>query len=303
MRIVLIGAIRFSQHCLDVLLGAGADVVGIVTVTPVTSGRHSDFCDLAPTAHAHGIPLVQTDRISAPETIETIRRMRPDILFVFGFSQLLPANLLGIAPLGCVGSHPSLLPRNRGRHPLIWALVEGLTESGLTFFYLDEGADSGDILWQRSFPITLEDDAASLYDKIEQLASQGILEFQPALAEGTAPRIPQDHARATYWRKRTEQDGEIDWSGSAMQAYNLVRALTRPYVGAHTWFQGERLIVWRASAPIDADSSPAASGTVARTGREGAWVQTGAGMLVLREVRTEAGSPVDLQPGDRLVGS
>ena len=124
-------------------------------------------------------------------------------------------------------------------------------KSGLSFFYIDEGTDSGDILWQKSFKITLEDDAHSVYEKIEKLASKAIEEFLPQLETGAAPRIPQDHSQATYWRKRIEKDGEINWGSSTIEAYNLIRALTCPYVGAHTFINGRKMIIWRSKIPKD----------------------------------------------------
>ena len=249
MRIVFIGAVDFSRHCLNEVLQAGGNVVALLTLERERQRVHSDFADLAALASSHRIPVYRVGKISAAENVDLIRSLRPDVIFVFGWSQLISREILDIPRLGCIGTHPALLPRNRGRHPLIWALVEGLTESGLTFFYLDAGADSGDILWQQSFSISIDDDAGRLYKKIQCLASRAIAEFLPQLQQGTAPRIPQDHSLATYWRKRCEADGEINWYAPTIESYNLIRALTRPYVGAHSFQAGNRITVWRAALP------------------------------------------------------
>lgn len=268
MRILFIGTVAFSRHCLEQIMLNNGQVIALLTLPPLDRPRfNSDYTDLRPTAEKYGIPVYPIKKISDPPTLELIRRLAPDILFVFGFSQLIPSEILTLPPKGCVGVHPTLLPRHRGRHPLIWALIHGLRESGLTFFYLDEGADSGDILWQRPFPITLEDTAATLYQKIEQLASNAIREFLPQLEKGTAPRLPQDHTLADYWPKRTRCDGWIHWNRPAMEIYNLIRALTHPYPGAETFFREKPVRIWAATPPVEDKTPPSAkiaAGTICR---------------------------------------
>lgn len=295
MRIVFIGAVDFSQHALRCVLEDGGDVVAVLTLPPDRAHVHSDFADLAPVAAEYGVPLHHVRKTNDPATIELIRSLAPDVIFIFGWSQLVPPEVLSIPRLGCIGTHPTLLPKNRGRHPLIWALVEGLEESGLTFLYLDEGADSGDLLWQRPFKITLEDDAGSLYERIKNLACEAIHEFLPQLEQDTAPRVPQDHAQATYRRKRTEQDGEIDWSISTRATYDLIRALSRPYPGAHTYWNGSKVTVWRAALldPALSSGSDAASlGTVEHAPDGTLRVRTGDGYLTLVDYETANGSRI-----------
>ena len=279
MRIVFIGAVDFSYHCLEVILRQGGNVVAVLNPEKQSARSNSDYADLAPLADEYKVPLYRIAKVKDEYTIELIRSLQPDIIFVFGFSQLIPKQLLDIPPMGCVGTHPALLPQNRGRHPLIWALVEGLSESGLTFFYLDEGADNGDILWQKPFPITMDDDANSLYVKIKTLASQGIEEFLPKLQDGTAPRLPQDHSRASYWRKRTEADGLIIWSNSVLSIFNLVRALTHPYLGAHTFIGSERMIVWKSRIRSILAIDTKLPGEIVEETPDGFLVQCGDGIL------------------------
>lgn len=294
MRILFVGGVEFSRHCLQEVVNHGGSVVGVMTVQRKDAKFNSDYVDLGETASALGIPVHYVEKIRSPESVELIRSISPDVIFVFGFSQLISKEILDIPRLGCVGTHPALLPRNRGRHPLIWALVEGLTQSGLTFFYLDEGADSGDILWQEPFAIKLEDDASTLYEKIRSLASKGIAEFLPQLMNNTAPRISQDASQATYWPKRTARDGEIQWGQSSMTIYNLVRALTHPYPGSHTFLGKEKIIVWKAlppvTEPLGAGTEPPgmvveASGTQRR-------VRTGDGYLTILEYYPTNGNEI-----------
>lgn len=249
MRILFVGAVEFSKHCLKEVLKNGGNVIAIITLDEKYARFNSDYIDLSDVAQEHNIPIYKIDKINKPTNVELIKSLKPDIIFVFGFSQIISKEILDVPPMGCIGTHPTLLPKNRGRHPLIWALVYGLKKSGLTFFYIDEGADSGDILAQKEFEITLEDDASTLYEKMKQLASEIIAENLPLLEDGTAKRIPQDHSKANYWRKRGEKDGEINWTKPTMEIYNLVRALTHPYVGAHTYLNQQKMIVWKARLP------------------------------------------------------
>lgn len=251
MRIVFIGAVDFSKHCLATLIGHQANIVGIFTPKIKKTPFNTDFADLGPIAKKNEIPITYVQNINAPQTIACIRDLHPDVIFVFGFSQLISQNILAIPSKGCIGTHPALLPYNRGRHPLIWAIIEKLEETGLTFFYLDQNADSGDILWQKAFPITHLDDAGTLYTKIKKMASLAISEFLPALQKGTAQRIPQDHNQATYWRKRSKIDGQINWSDTTCTINNLTRALTHPYAGAHTFFKGREAKIWKSKRPKD----------------------------------------------------
>jgi len=290
MRIVFIGTVEFSRHCLQTVLNENVDdengVVAVFTLAREHARFNSDYADLKPIAAAHQIPVYHIRKINEPKTVALIRALRPDVIFVFGFSQLIAKEILDIPPLGCIGTHPALLPRNRGRHPLIWALVEGLSESGLTFFYLGEGADDGDILWQKPFPITLSDDAGTLYEKIKGLADEAIQTFLPQLEGGNAPRKPQDHAQATYWRKRSKKDGEIDWSAPTMTTYNLIRALTQPYVGAHTYLDGHEILIWRSHLPTHPLPEPAlaqAPGTILAHSAAGWAVKTGDHYLHIQE--------------------
>jgi methionyl-tRNA formyltransferase len=301
MRIVFVGTVEFSRRTLEAVLDAGGDVVGVLTLAPEDGTFHSDYADLGPLAADRGVPLRRIRRLDDDETIEVLRRLEPDVVFVFGWSQLLPREVLELPSLGCVGTHPALLPQGRGRHPLVWTLVEGLERSGLTFLYLDEGVDSGDILWQRSFEIELEDDAAALYRKIEELAVAGICEFLPQLEAGTAPRIAQDPEQATHWRKRDDDDRRIDWAASTLSIYNLVRALARPYVGATTVAAGRELVLWRArlpEAPLDAAARAAVPGTILRHWDSSLEVRTGDSSLVALEI--EPFDSAVLRPGQIL---
>ncbi len=284
MRIIFIGSVEFSRRCLLEVLRQGGNVVAVLNPSKKQAEGNNDYADLAPIAKEHGIPLHRIGQIDA-KTVDLIHGLKPDIIFVFGFSQLISKAILDIPPLGCIGTHPAPLPVGRGRHPLIWALVNGLSESGLTFFYLDEKADSGDILWQVPFPITKQDDAGTLYEKMCRLAEWGIAEFLPGLKARTWGRRAQDHSKATYTRKRTEADGLIDWTQPAEQIHNLIRALTHPYCGAHTYADGlKKIIVWKSFIVSPDTQSPVEKpGCIIRINEAGALVQCGEGLIGLTQ--------------------
>jgi methionyl-tRNA formyltransferase len=244
MRIIFIGTVEFSQRALERLLAMNAGVVGVCTLQE--SKFNADYVDLSATCKAHGIPWIYAEDINSAETLGWIQDKSPDVVFCFGWSRLLKQNLLGLAPLGVVGYHPAALPANRGRHPLIWPLVLGLEKTASTFFFMDAGADSGDIISQREIIINDDDDARSLYDKVINCALDQIEEFVPQLATGTYQRHKQNPQHANTWRKRGSADGKIDWRMSAYSIHNLVRGLARPYVGAHFIVDGQEIKVWKA---------------------------------------------------------
>lgn len=243
------GAVEFSRLALERLIAIEANVVGVCTLE--TSSFNADHVDLSDMCESHGLPWRYAPDINSPESVTWIAERKPDVVFCFGWSKLLRQQILRLAPLGVVGFHPAALPANRGRHPLIWALALGLTEIASTFFFMDDGADSGDILSQSHIPVDAEDDAGSLYVKVAAHALRQIDAFVPQLASGSYPRRPQGHAGVNIWRKRRRADGQIDWRMSASSIHNLVRALAKPYVGAHFQHRDREVKVWKSEIVVD----------------------------------------------------
>lgn len=248
MRIVFIGSVFFSEYMLKELIDVDAGIVGVVTKQ--ASKFNSDFCDLSSLCAKKDIPCTYTTDVNSAKTIEWIKALNPDVVFCFGWSNLIKKELLYLAPLGVVGFHPAALPANRGRHPLIWALALGLKETASTFFFMKEGADDGDILSQKKIVIDDDDDAAALYQKVIKTAKKQVRTFSKSLADGTFQRIKQDDSKANYWRKRGLADGVIRFSMNARTIYNLTRALAKPYIGA-SYFSGDREIkIWK-TRPVE----------------------------------------------------
>ncbi len=249
MRIVFIGTVEFSRRALERLLYLGAEIVGVCALQE--SKFNTDHVDLSGISAVHNIPWVYANDINSSETFNWIKLKAPDVIFCFGWSRLLKHDLLTLAPLGVIGFHPAALPENRGRHPLTWALVLGLKKTASTFFFMDGGADSGDMLSQREIAINDEDDARSLYDKVTNTALEQIAQFMPHLTSKTFRRQTQDACLANTWRKRSGADGRIDWRMSALSIHNLVRGLTKPYVGASFFVDGREIKVWKAAMVQD----------------------------------------------------
>lgn len=279
LRLAFIGCVDHSYAVLDRLI-AMPDVAVQAVVTRHASPIHADFRSLEPLAQRIGCPLLLVEGNDQAAISTFLKAQAPDVIFCIGWSYLLRADILAIPPRGVVGYHPSALPRNRGRHPLIWALALGLTETGSSYFLMDERADAGPILSQRAVPIGPDDDAASLYARMTDTALAQLGELVGGLADGSLRPQPQDEAQATCWRKRSRDDGRIDWRMTAEAIHNLVRALARPYVGAHCETEGREVRIWRVEIgpPGPADLEP---GRVLAAGPEGVVVKCGHGTVRL----------------------
>ncbi|NQV83567.1 MAG: formyl transferase [Rhodospirillales bacterium] len=257
MKAVFIGCLESSYTLLDGLLEMdGIEIAGVVTRK--ASSFNADFKSLEPLAAKARVPCLNVGGNNQEKMAAWIDGLNPDVVFCLGWSYLLGPDILAIPKEGVIGYHPALLPRNRGRHPIIWALALGLKETGSTFFFMDEGADSGDILSQQRIAIGDDDDAASLYAKLVDAAINQLGGIVHDLAEGHLKRSPQDASKATAWRKRSKDDGKIDWRMPAQGVCNLIRALTHPYPGAHFDYNAGEPKVWKAlvSKAEDEDIEP-----------------------------------------------
>jgi methionyl-tRNA formyltransferase len=243
MKILFIGSVEFSYKFLEKLIEINSDIVGVCTKKK--SSFNSDFVDLEPICNLNSIPCLHVNNINSKEGVEWIKGKKPDVIFCFGWSNLIRKEILLIPIIGVLGYHPAKLPENRGRHPLIWPFILGMTSSASTFFFMSEGADDGDILSQADFNIAYQDDARSLYDKVSILALSQLVEFIPKLESDNYLKISQNHSNSNTWRKRNNTDGAVDFRMTSRGIYNLVRGLTKPYVGAHIKHKGVNVSVWK----------------------------------------------------------
>jgi len=186
----------------------------------------------------------------ASELDSAIAELKPDLCIVVGWYWMLKPVLLSAVSHGWLGIHASLLPKYRGGSPLVWALINGETETGLSLFYFDEGMDTGDIVAQRKISIYPEHTIADLLTETERLSLEMIRAVYPLLLNGNAPRFEQDHSQATYAALRKPSDGKIDWNQPAYKIYDFVRAQSHPYPGAFCNLDERTIRVWSAS-PFD----------------------------------------------------
>ena len=244
MKILFIGCVKFSYDCLIALIKNKANIVGICTLKE--SNFNTDFFDLSTLAKENKIPFRYTKDINNFTNVSWIKSLKPDIIFCFGWSKILRKDILDIPKRGVLGYHPALLPMNRGRHPIIWALVLGLKETASTFFFMNQSADAGDILDQKIVKISYEDTAKTLYQKLTIIAIKQINSFLPDLKKNVYRKISQDSNLANTWRKRSSLDGFIDWRMDAENIRNLIRGLTKPYCGASFLYEGYEYKIWKA---------------------------------------------------------
>jgi methionyl-tRNA formyltransferase len=230
-------------------------------VKPIKNVRFKSFEDLA---QEHDVPLIYvTRKMSDPVYQEALRRLQPDILIVIGWYYMVPRALRELAPLGAVGVHASLLPKYRGGAPLVWAIINGETQTGVSFFHFADGVDDGDLIGQANFDIAFEDDISDVVFKASTASVQLVCDYVPLLGAGKAPRIPQDHSLATVMPQRKPEDGLIVWhSKSGLQVYNWIRAQTRPYPGAFTYLGQEKVTIWKARVSDVSCEDNAIPGTI-----------------------------------------
>jgi methionyl-tRNA formyltransferase len=247
MRNVLVGAVEGTEVALRAMAAAGHPPVLVVTLPPEKAARHSDYRDLHPVARELGIETLDAAQVNDPAVIARLEQVGMDHLFVLGWSQLIGPAVMRTARKGAIGLHPAPLPELRGRAVIPWTILTRRTRTATSLFWIDEGTDSGDLLAQRMVEVAPDETARSLYDKHTRTLGAMLEAVLPALAEGNAPREPQDHARASWCAKRTPADGLIDWTRPAEEVWTLVRAVGRPYPGAFTYRgDGTKLFVWSA---------------------------------------------------------
>ncbi len=236
-------AVVFAYHnvgyrCLSVLLAHGVQVQLVVT--------HRDnpkeniwFESVQKLAELHGIPTITPDNPNVPEVVEQIRALQPDFFFSFYYREMLKRDLLDIPKRGAFNMHGSLLPKYRGRVPVNWAIIRGETETGATLHYMTEKPDNGDIVAQQAVPILPNDTAHEVFQKVTVAAEMALNDIMPALLAGTAKAVKQDLSQGAYFGGRKPEDGIINWSQSAQQIHDLVRAVAPPYPGAVTELLGK----------------------------------------------------------------
>lgn len=274
MKSILVGAVDTTRIAMEILAASGVPPAALFTLPLSKSSRHSDFIHLAPKAEELGIPIVPIANVNRPEVLAQIRAIAPDYSFVIGWSQICRADFLGIAKIGSIGYHPAPLPENRGRAVIPWTILQNRKTTGSTLFWMDEGADSGDILNQEIFPLDPDETATTLYRKHCESFARMFAHSVQDLKAFKGQKQPQHHSLATYCAKRIAEDGLIDWNQPAADVWRLIRAVTKPYPGAFTFYNRQKLIIWEAEL-VGTAPYWGLPGQIQKLDRAGALVQCG----------------------------
>jgi len=294
VRILFCGTPDFASTILEALLASRHEVVGALSQPSRPQGRGLAPQDppVAMLCREAGLPVFQTRRLHAPETLERLRALKPDLILTAAFGRILKPALLSLPPLGCWNVHASLLPRHRGASPVTASLLAGDLWTGVTIFRMDEGVDTGPVLLQEMTPTGPEETAGELTDRLARLGGRLAVEACNLRERGELPERPQPPWGATYAPMLSKEDGRIPWGRPADQIERLVRAVT-PWPGAYTFLEGKRLRIHRAQPlhllevqdPSRSDAA-AAPGTIVSAGG-GIGVACRPGLLMLREVQSE----------------
>lgn len=257
-------AIVFAYHdigCvgLKALEKAGFDIQAVFTHTDDPNENHF-YSSVARLSADMELPVFAPENVNHPLWIERIREMKPDVIFSFYYRDMLSEELLAIAPKGAFNLHGSLLPKYRGRAPINWALLKGESETGVTLHKMVAKADAGDIIAQEKVVITDTDTSLTLHAKVREAAEVLLDKTLPLIETGSYKAVAQDESQATYFGRRTAEDGLINWNDSAKDVNCLIRAVTEPYPGAFTYLGARNMVIWRARVLDDNQGKPA--GTV-----------------------------------------
>jgi methionyl-tRNA formyltransferase len=292
MRVVFLGTGDIGVASLKALATTGFhEVQAVFTQPDRPAGRDLKLRPppVKVAARELDLPVFQPEKIRAPDALAELVTLKPDVIVVAAYGQILPKAVLSLSPFGCINIHASLLPRYRGASPIHAAILEGDSQTGVTIMQVDEGLDTGDILFKVATPIGPDDTAGSLHDRLAQLAPDALLACLDLLGRGAVSREKQDGALATYAPKLTRKDGEIAWNKPAEEIERRIRAMT-PWPGAYTFvtlgdtralLKLHRAKIWEGS------SEPA--GTVVSADDDGILVAAAKGGIALKDIQIAGG--------------
>jgi len=285
LRVVFCGTGEIGLPALKALLESGKyDVPGVITQPDKPAGR-----DLKPKSSAikrlaleSGLRVLQPQKLRDAESLELLRSLRPDIMVVVAYGQILPKSVLELPRLGCLNLHASLLPRHRGASPIHAAILAGDSKTGMTVMYMDEGLDTGDILLGEALEIGGGETTGELHDRLAALAAPCLLRALNLIEAGEAPRTRQDAKLATYAPKLKKADGFLNWSRPSSEIARRVRAMS-PWPGAFARIQNQVLKI-HAAEEFPAGGAP---GEILQSDANGLVVACGEGSLRLESVQLE----------------
>ncbi|MDD2569227.1 MAG: methionyl-tRNA formyltransferase [Clostridia bacterium] len=284
LNIVYMGSPDFAVLPLKALLEAGYNISLVVTQPDRPKGRKAV---LTPTpvktfAISRNLPVISPNNVNEEAFLAQIKAAKPDLLVVTAFGQILKEPLLNLSPLGAVNIHASLLPKYRGAAPIHWAIINGEDITGITTMYMDKGLDTGDMILQQSVAIEPMDTIGTLHDKLARVGSELIVDTVALIADGLAPREPQENAHASYASKIDRSLEKIAWHKENTAVCNLIRGLS-PSPAAYTLYEGQPLKIVLAALSDESSSLPV--GTVYKSSNNKVNVVCGKGLLQLLKVK------------------
>lgn len=288
MRIVFMGTPDFAVASLKALAERGTDeIAGVFTQPDRPKGRGQKMLMTPVKEYAleKGFAVYQPQRVKAPEVIELLRSLAPDLIVVAAFGQFLPKEILEMPKYGCINVHASLLPKYRGAAPIHYAVLNGETKSGVTIMQMDIGMDTGDMLTKAEVDITPEMTMGELHDELKECGGELLLSTVEKIKKGEITPVKQNNSAATYAHLLTREMEHIDWTLPAEKIHNKIRAFN-PAPGAFTNLPGgKKLKIWRAEITDGAVAQP---GTVTEITKNGFKVACGTGVLLITEVQPES---------------
>jgi methionyl-tRNA formyltransferase len=311
LRVIFMGTAALSCDSLRALIESpGFQVVAVVTQPDRPKGRELKLqpSPVKALALQANLPVLQPERVRDEAFLRILGDLRPDLIAVAAYGQILPQSLLDLPRFGCLNVHTSLLPRYRGAAPIQWSILNDDAETGVTIMKMDAGLDTGDILTQVKTPIHPEDNSETLHDRLARLGAELLVRTIPEYVAGrTSPR-PQPPEGVSHASKIKKQDGHIDWTQPARVIWNRVRGLV-PWPGAFSYLSGQPqphlLKIWQAEVV----ERPGSAGEVLQADKTGIVVACGRDALRILALQREGGRRLKAQeflaghpllPGQRL---
>jgi methionyl-tRNA formyltransferase len=301
-RIIFMGTAELSCASLKkIAADNNFQVIAVVTQPDKPKGRE---LKLQPSpvkilAEKLNLPVLQPIKARDEKFIAELRELKPDLMIVVAYGQILPQNILDLPQFGCLNVHTSLLPKYRGAAPIQWAIADGEAETGVTIMKMDAGLDTGPVLSTRRTPILPTDDSQILHDRLAQLGADLLDETIPDYISGKLSPQPQPTEGSTYAAKIKKDDGQIDWSLPAQKICNRLRAFT-PWPGAFTFLQTETklqlLKIWK----VEVVGKSGEVGKILSADKTGIVVGCGENALRIVELQRESGKR--LTAGQFLAG-
>lgn len=244
MKIAFCTCVQIGLSCIEAVVENGGHFDLFLTLHDHKSKKKSGRVYLDEIANQAHTPLYKLNHINDPDVAEVLKTFEIDWLFIIGWSQIASPELLQVPTKGIIGAHPTLLPEGRGRASIPWAIIKGLKKTGVTFFKMDEGVDTGPILDQFEISLVPIETATELYRKVNEAHVSLILQIWPKLLENRIIGKSQDESQASYWEGRTPEDGELFPHLTVEEVDKMVRATTHPYPGAFVREGDRKLIIW-----------------------------------------------------------